>query len=65
MAKNNLGLKPANPSVSPMPKVATNIPKPPKIAKPAKLSKQALSPLFGPKRQRPVIQSTPTRTPSF
>jgi hypothetical protein len=64
----NLGLKPPNPSLTRPPKVAVNLPKPAKVAAP-KLSgpatQKALSPLFGKKNPRPVVQSTPTRTPSF
>jgi len=62
----NLGLKqlkPVNPSKTPLPKVAPNLPKPQKLSKPA--TQKALAPLFGQKRPRPVVQSTPTRTPSF
>lgn len=61
-----LKLNPVNPSIVRPPKVAVNLPKEPK---PAKLSKaasaKALNPLFGRKNPRPVVQSTPTRTPSF
>jgi hypothetical protein len=62
----NLGLKPlkpVNPSKTPIPKPAPNLPKPPKMSKPA--TQKALAPLFGQKKPRPVVQSTPTRTPSF
>ena len=56
-----------NPSVSPLPKVTTNVPSVPKISSGAKkpVTTNSLSPLFGQKRQRPVVQSVPTRTPSF
>lgn len=62
----NLGLKPPNPSMTRPPKVATNIPKQPAMPKMGKPAMQkAMSPLFGKKNPRPVVQSTPTRTPSF
>jgi hypothetical protein len=64
MAK--LGLKPVNPSIVRPPKVAPNLPKAPKATKLSKPATQkALSPLFGQRKPRPVVQSTPTRTPSF
>jgi len=64
MANLNLKpLRPVNPSKTPIPKPAPNLPKAQKLSKPA--TQKALSPLFGQKKPRPVIQSTPTRTPTY
>lgn len=46
-------------------KPAVNVPALPKMPKPKASMKSGLAPLFGQKRQRPVVQSVPTRTPSF